>query len=518
MGLRGSVAQFTEDYNKLRRLGVPVWLELTHLEGVALDPTKKVQLSPLRIENRKWDEMQVDKSLRDTHKGKLVHNKVLDYYPPVVEDPEVYELAARGYRPRQDIFTRDIGSWNDVLKMLDTARPSGVNHNKSAALGIMVRDAGSTAGELMEKYASDRAIAPAPDVVPAPSASKSGKEQSRWYRQYLEIQSARTTVPWAPPYVEAWGLASLNSDYFPLVHNAKLEPKFKTLLLYILPPPHLFLGVKSLEKLHGYFFIWMCIRRAWLSQVCRESGDPIYWGLTTQQWRDILSGQYWKYRHPRSEDTKFELRRFWKYGGPLVFEQEPGVAEPDISPEMASSSSGRLEPMHFADDSIKALVLWDLALCHSQLQLDHADELLCASSITDPVELSVRRTRRADVFYSPDWNWNITNQVPPWEKALSDKGRRHWLSRLLEIVKDWPCASKMAWFLAENGFHAIQQHVGKPREAKFCEQLSDGKVQMLENSMVAAYYQGVFDSMGILAIGIMKRPKHMPSMNAFYLM
>ncbi|KAJ6572491.1 hypothetical protein DFH09DRAFT_1462004 [Mycena vulgaris] len=265
--------------------------------------------------------------------------------------------------------------------------------------------------------------------------------------------------------------------------------------------PTLLVAVYSMvvrEKLHGYFFIWMCIRRAWL----RKSAARVYW----------------KYRHARSGDTKFELRRFWKYGGPLVLEQEPGVAEPDISPEMASSSSGRLEPMHFTDDSIKALVLWDLALCHSQLQLDRADELLCASSITDPVELSVRRTRRADVFYSPDWNWNITNQVPPWEKALSDKGRRRWLSRLLEIVKDWPCASKMAWFLAENGFHAIKQHVGKPHEAKFCEQLSDGKVQMLENSMVAAYYQGVFDSMGILAIGIMKRPKHMPSMNAFYLM
>ncbi|KAJ6599584.1 hypothetical protein B0H10DRAFT_720927 [Mycena sp. CBHHK59/15] len=315
-------------------------------------------------------------------------------------------------------------------------------------------------------------------------------------------------------------MASHNSDYYPLVHNIRLEPKCKALLLFAAPPPHLFLGLQSEQKMHNYLFIWMCIRRAWLSRIRHNLEDPISWGLTTQKWRDVLSGQYWKQQHPNKDTgVLFDLRYFWKFGGPLIFGSDDMCeSEQDISPQMAGSTTGRLEPSHFADNATKALILWDLALCHSQLQLDRADEILYAHTISDPVGLSIRRVRRADLFHDPKWGWKIPDMVPPWEMPLTHRTHRHWLSRLLEVVNCWPCASKMCWFLHLHNFATIKPEGGRCAEAIFCDGLSENDLFTLETSMVAVYYQGVFDSLGILAIGVTKRPADTAAMQVFYLM
>ncbi|KAJ7842984.1 hypothetical protein B0H14DRAFT_3456504 [Mycena olivaceomarginata] len=269
----------------------------------------------------------------------------------------------------------------------------------------------------------------------------------------------------------------------------------------------------------NFFFIWMCIRRPWLSRIRYASDDAVSWGFTTQTWRDILSGQYWKYRHPKNGSEPFNVRRFWKHGGPLVFVDESvSDMEADISPEMEGSTTGRLEPATFTDERVRALVLWDLTLCHSQFQLDRADEILCTSALVDDWERSVRRRRRADLFHNASWNWNIPKDLPPWEEHLGHRRRRHWLSRLLEVVRHWPSASKMDWFLGEQNFAKVKGSGGQSAEAKFCEALSDGKLHLLEMSLIAAYYQGVFDALGILAVGILQRPTTLDGLDAFYTM
>ncbi|KAJ7143486.1 hypothetical protein C8R43DRAFT_1130571 [Mycena crocata] len=437
LGLRGSVATSLADYNYLHRLGVPVWMEVPFSETIASQTLKETEVKLLRVERRSWDDMPVEECLRDTRKGKLVHNKPLEYYPPAVEDPALYELAARGYAPRVDIYRGDYRSAKDVLSMVQNIKLSGKNHNQSVELASQVQASGSMAGDLMEKYASDRAIAPVPDVIVRAPTSRNLGEKSRWFRQYTDMQKALKAVGWAPQLVEAWSMGSQNSDYYPLHHNVRLEPKCKALLLYVAPPPHIFLGIQKTEKMNSFFFIWMCIRRAWLSRIRRNPHDPICWGLTTQKWRDVLSGTYWKDRYPPAET--FEMRKFWKYGGPLIFgDDETEVVEADIAPEMGNCATRRLEPTVFTDDSVKSLVLWDLALCHSQLQLDRADEILYAGNLSNPVQLSIRRTRRADVFVNPDWNWHIPKASPPWELAFSHPARRHWLSRLLEVRRQAP--------------------------------------------------------------------------------
>ncbi|KAJ6600654.1 hypothetical protein B0H10DRAFT_1958776 [Mycena sp. CBHHK59/15] len=396
LGLRGSIANTREEYNLLQRLGVPVWLQLATLDLLVPDPQKETTCLSLHVETRLWSGMPVSISLKDIHKGKLVHNKPLEYYPPCVKEPRQYKSAARGYSVRFDIFNRDLKSADDVLEMVRSTNPTGVNHNVSSSLAHRVRETGSTAAKLMEQYASDRAVAPVMDADKNPPALIGCPgEKSKWYRQYIEICKSHNVSLWAPKHTEAWNMGSHNT-YYPLHHDIQLIPKCKDLLLFVAPPPHLFLGIKKADKLNTFFFIWMCIRRPWLSHVHRDDGDPISWGLTTQKWREILGGYYWKLRHPKELDpVPFTLRRFWCHGGPRIFGDEAeDVWETDISPVMTTSLTGQLEPEHFADDGIKALILWDLALCHAQLQLDRADEILYAHSLKDARQHTIRRLRK----------------------------------------------------------------------------------------------------------------------------
>ncbi|KAF7335892.1 hypothetical protein MSAN_02326200 [Mycena sanguinolenta] len=521
LGLRGSIAHTPEEYNDLKRLGVPVWLEIPSADGYGLDAGKETKVIQLQIETRTWNQMQVSPFLRDLNNGCLAHNKPLEYYPPMVADVNKYEAAARGYWPREDKLRRDLRCATDVMSMLKNIPLSGENHNQSTALAKEVRDAGAVAGELMEQYAADRAIAPTAEVVmPATAHSNSTRGgKSKWLRQFLDTKTRYDNTPWAPKFIDPWCTVRHNSDYYPLVHDIKLEPKSTQLLLYIAPLHTCSLALQNRRKCTTHSLSgcasddlgWHAFGTTFQTHWCG--------GITTQQWRDVLSGQYWKLRHPCNTEPAFELRKFWRNGGPLIFEDdEATAAEDDISPEFPGSLTGRLEPGHLGDDKVKALILWDLALCHSQLQLDRADEILYAAHQEDGVHLTIRRTRRADVFHDPKWHWRIPKELPPWEKPLSDPARRHWLSRLLEVVRYWPSASKMGWFLAEQGFDKIKPVSGKRIEAIFCNGLGEGKLHALEMALVAVYYQGVFDALGILAIGLTKRPTESAEMEPFFLM
>ncbi|KAJ7838627.1 hypothetical protein B0H14DRAFT_2588466 [Mycena olivaceomarginata] len=402
--------------------------------------------SPAPIEVGLWADTGATPALQDIRRGLLVHNKPLDYYPPNVLHPESFETAARGYGSRTDTYNTDKYSLMDVRKMIENTTLSGKNHNISAALAFDVRRVGDLATDMMEKYASDRAILPGPDA-PIPAKSKAPANSSKWYRQHQDIILSYSKCEWAPGVVDAWELALGNTSGYPLVHNIALTPRCKDLLLFVAPPPHLFMN-KTPEKTATMLFIWICIRRAWLSRMDRdvECSNVVSWGMTTQQWREVLSGVYWKYRHPRVGPSTFDNRRFWTYGGPLIFgQEEEDWASVDLSPLSSGSTTGRAELSDFGDDGVKSLMIWDLTLCHAQLQLDRADEILYAATLrSNPMALNVRRARRSGLFRESFWD--ITEKLPPWERPLWDRRRRKWLSRFVEIIAEWLCAAQMAWF------------------------------------------------------------------------
>ncbi|KAJ7892046.1 hypothetical protein B0H14DRAFT_2560425 [Mycena olivaceomarginata] len=162
--------------------------------------------------------------------------------------------------------------------------------------------------------AADRPIAPIVEVVipMAARSNSSGGGKSKWLRQFLDTKTPTTITSCT---------------------IVRLEPKCAQLLLYITPPPHLFLGFQKLSK---------CTPQS-LSGCASDDHGWLWYSHGT-----------------------FELRKFWKTGGPLIFEDDETAAiEHDISPEMSNSPTGRLEPVNFANESVKAL-----------LQLDRADEIL----------------------------------------------------------------------------------------------------------------------------------------------
>ncbi|KAJ7776601.1 hypothetical protein DFH07DRAFT_766796 [Mycena maculata] len=514
-GLRGAIVATLADYTHLRRLGAPVWWEFGMSDAPNLDGTKQGVMTPLAIECQPWAAEGIPPALRDTHKGKLIHNKPLEYYPPHVNNKDTFERAARGYSERLDNYNEDKHCVADVRKMMEnTTDPisakdlTGNNHNRSEKLAAEVRRAGGDAADLMEKYAADRAILPGPDVPTRSSGPKAAAPSSKWYRQHQDISRIYKQTSWVPTLVDAWEMGFQNTTY-PMVHNIQLIPKCKELLLFLAPPPHLFMNTTE-EKCRNMLFVWTCIRKPWLGRVDRDVGcrEVVSWGLTTQQWREILGGTYWKFKHPRTPTSEFSWRKFWKYGGALIFGEEQAEWDlMELSPKVITSMTGRLEPEHFSDDQLKALLMWDLTLCHAQVQLDRADEVLYAQRLaTDGIILDRRRARRIGLFHEA--NWTIpTRTLPPWERDYSERPRRHWLARFVEVIIEWPCASQMQWFFEENKLRDISAQEGQTQLAAFCERLSDGKIRMLEVSVVAVYYQGIFDALGILAIGVFKRPK-----------
>jgi hypothetical protein len=50
LGLRGSIAQSNSEYVMLRKLGIPVWLELQSMENLQLDIAKEVKLRSMHVE------------------------------------------------------------------------------------------------------------------------------------------------------------------------------------------------------------------------------------------------------------------------------------------------------------------------------------------------------------------------------------------------------------------------------------------------------------------------------------
>jgi hypothetical protein len=117
-GLRGSIALRLEDYEYLRAMGVPVWLELDQSWLGHLDVLKECSMESVNIEARLWTQVSVTPSLQDFRAGGLVHNKPLEYYPPKVDDPNCFERAARGYSSRVDSYRHDSYTFEDVKKMM----------------------------------------------------------------------------------------------------------------------------------------------------------------------------------------------------------------------------------------------------------------------------------------------------------------------------------------------------------------------------------------------------------------
>lgn len=119
---RGAIATNMDDYLTLSRLGLPVWLRITLKPPTSLSVVPHARLIAPPIALSHWSEQLGSRSSSvDIHRGKFVHNKGLEFYPPVVDGSTSFERAARGYAPRLDVFRRDprtLRALADMIKSL----------------------------------------------------------------------------------------------------------------------------------------------------------------------------------------------------------------------------------------------------------------------------------------------------------------------------------------------------------------------------------------------------------------
>lgn len=136
-----------------------------------------------------------------------------------------------------------------------------------------------------------------------------------------------------------------------MVNNIRLHPKCKDLLVYPVPPPHIFCSAdRSAEKVNSFFYIWICIRSKWLSMIYQEGLSSLFSALTLNKWREILGGIYWK-RQTRNQglffdknvDAAFDLRHFWKNGDPLIFGHGEAGLNYDRSPLLSDMQSDYIQ-------------------------------------------------------------------------------------------------------------------------------------------------------------------------------
>lgn len=119
---RGVIVDTLSDYQTMERLGLPVWIVLEFTNPLALFPSKEVPLTDPPSNMGFWSAPGSTSSSADFYRGIFVHNKHLDYYPPVVDKSVSFERSARGYGPRLDVFKKDVRAIRDILSMVNAIR------------------------------------------------------------------------------------------------------------------------------------------------------------------------------------------------------------------------------------------------------------------------------------------------------------------------------------------------------------------------------------------------------------
>lgn len=116
---RGVIVHSISDYCTMARLGIPVWILVKSTSSFSLLSNKEVNLTDPPCSMGFWSAPGSTSSSADFYRGEFVHNKHLDYYPPVVDSSASFERAARGYARRNDVFRKDKRTMRDILAMVN---------------------------------------------------------------------------------------------------------------------------------------------------------------------------------------------------------------------------------------------------------------------------------------------------------------------------------------------------------------------------------------------------------------
>jgi hypothetical protein len=243
--------------------------------------------------------------------------------------------------------------------------------------------------------------------------------------------------PFGGRHLEKWTdtgvLLHWPAQYPDCTSRQAMLPHWKSTILM----PTIFTSVdpRNQEKIQTQFFILRCIIHHWWSIVVDKDmvSDETY-SLTTQKWRDILHGSYWKAQWPvqgtrfnLEVDPTFQVLEFWKYGDPLIFKGEP---HPELLKQRPLLEGGTpLEPHHFKSDQLKEFVLLDLRVTHMQFVLKSVDQALVSG--LSGQELDRHRSNHDLLFRRGP---NLLLLTPAWESE-DNIVRQMWFVKFCDMMK-----------------------------------------------------------------------------------
>lgn len=216
-------------------------------------------------------------------------------------------------------------------------------------------------------------------------------------RPFAECQQALYETTWAPPV------------------PAHIEEPTK--LLYAIPPPFIFNRSRdaSERRLHNMLFLWVCLRRLFLA-------NPERWNKTTDEWKEVLSGAYFRKLHPKGEVMDFAY--FWKHGwGPLF----PGLQEENPVPMFLGQ---RLAPSTFEDTHLRNVIIYDVFLISIKFQFERTNRMLRQGQALGAFEDLFKRDAGIIDFschphpLSSSWLLKLEQHISHWPQFQTVAGPR----------------------------------------------------------------------------------------------
>lgn len=244
-----------------------------------------------------------------------------------------------------------------------------------------------------------------------------------------QLQDALTCATWSSvPYIECQHALLATRWTAP---NPPLVPE-PDVLRYTMPPPFIFTRSrddpgqpKSQDhRLHNIFFLWVCVRRKCLAH-------PEQWCKTTVEWKDLLSGAYFRALHPQGEEM--DIDHFWKYGWGALF---PGCEDQQPVPLYRGE---RLRPAAFQDTCLRKIIVYDVSLISIKYQFEQANKMLRGGDYA--VEHLIKKDPSIVDF-----------SCHPHPLSSS------WLSEFELQISHWPQFKTAGLPLIEDGMPGEQEH------------------------------------------------------------
>ena len=396
---RGVIVNDVKNYLTIGRFGIAVYMKVD-LSVVVLSPSARaVDLSPIPLRHQ----LLVPPGSR---KGHLTY---IYFYPPIVENFEIYELAARGYASRLDQYQPNA----DIEKL-----HAQMSKDASELYLILLPD----------NYSLHLATGVAQGIYFPYVKCPVGHLRQQADEECTGIQ------PFSPvPPLRIWSLGRQQMEWPPVFKGPGRPPPIISATL----PPLLFFRCSKIEKQQAFFFIWCCIRQTWLKALSRApygSPERKRFYLTHQEWRSLLSGDRFK-KAARNLGVEFDLRHFWRHD-PFLWAD--GSTPKDISPVLGDPNV-RLSPEDFLDTPphsfrLKRLLCYDIAVFHIHFQFEEVDEILMKARNLDIKLLDERRQQRWPLFHR---SFSIWNTAPPWESP-DPNTQIAWFEIFRGFLCDWP--------------------------------------------------------------------------------